>query len=225
VSLFDHRRRAPGRSWIRVLLGWTVPQSTVHLFYRVLWRFRRYESQRVPREGPLVFVSNHQSHFDPPAVSILGADRPCCFLARASLFDFKPFGALIRFLNAIPLERGGKGGAGALRHAVRELEAGRCVTLFPEGSRTSDGSVHPFKPGVMLLLRRTGATVVPVGIEGAHDIWPIGRRLPRLGGRFAIIAGDPISADELLAMETPDALKRLREESDRLRREVGERIG
>jgi 1-acyl-sn-glycerol-3-phosphate acyltransferase len=173
----------------------------------------------VPETGPLIYVCNHQSHFDPPLVGVLVADRPCAFLARASLFRFRPFAWLIGTLNAIPLHRG-QGSGGALRAAVAELEAGRCVLLFPEGTRTPDGAIHRFKPGFTFLAKRTGAMVVPVAVEGARDVWPRQRRFPRLWGRIALKAGRPVPADELLAGGTEAAIERIRGEIETLREEL-----
>ena len=215
----DFHRRAPGMARWKMLIFWTLGEVFLYRLGRVLYRLRLYGRENVPETGPIIYVCNHQSHFDPPLVGVLVADRPSAFLARASLFRFTPFGWLIRTLNAIPLHRG-QGSGGALRAAVAELEAGRCVLLFPEGTRTPDGAIHRFKGGFTFLARRTGATVVPVAVEGARDVWPRQRRFPRLRGRIALKAGRPIPADELLADGTDVAIRRIRSEIETLRREL-----
>jgi 1-acyl-sn-glycerol-3-phosphate acyltransferase len=215
----DFRRRAPGMARWKMLIFWTLVEVFLYHLGRVLYRMRLYGRENVPETGPLIYVCNHQSHFDPPLVGVLVADRPCAFLARASLFKFRPFAWLIRALNAIPLHRA-QGSGGALRAAVAELEAGRCVLLFPEGTRTPDGAIHRFKGGFTFLVKRTGATVVPIAVEGARDVWPRQRRFPRLRGRIALKAGRAIDAEELLADGPGAAIARIRNEIETMRQEL-----
>jgi len=208
VSLFQIDRRAPGASWFRIIFGWLLPARLVGIGFRVLYGRRRCGESNIPRTGAVIFAGNHQSHFDPPLVASVVRSRPCAFLARASLFDFKPFGMLIRFFGSIPLERGRR--TSALRAAIEELEAGRCVLMFPEGTRTRDGELQAFKSGVTFLAKKTGATIVPVGIAGAYEVWPHGRSRPHLRGRIRVQIAPPISADELLADGDDAGLERLR---------------
>lgn len=215
----DFHRRAPGMARWKMFLFWTLVPEVFRAIGRLLYRLRLYGRENVPETGPLIYVCNHQSHFDPPLVGVLVADRPSAFLARASLFRFKPFGSLIRTLNAIPLHRE-KGSGGALRAAIAELEAGRCVLLFAEGTRTPDGAIHRFKPGFTFLAKRTGAMIVPVAVEGARSVWPRERRLPHLRGWLALKAGRAISAEELLADGPDAAVERIRREIEMMRLEL-----
>ena len=215
----DFHRRAPGMARWKMLFFWTLVEVFLYCLGRVLYRLRLEGRENVPETGPLIYVCNHQSHFDPPLVGVLVADRPSAFLARASLFKFKPFAWLIRSLNAIPLHRE-KGSGGALRAAVAELEAGRCVLLFPEGTRTSDGAIGRFKPGFTFLAKRTGATVVPIAVEGARDVWPRERRLPHLRGWLALRAGRAIGAEELLAEGAEAAVGRVKRDIEMMRLEL-----
>ena len=215
----DFRRRAPGMDRWKMLLFWMLTPEVLRAIGRLLYRLRLYGQGNVPETGPLIYVCNHQSHFDPPMVGVLVADRPCAFLARASLFHFKPFGWLIGSMNAIPLHRE-KGSGEALRAAVAELEAGRCVLLFPEGTRSRDGAIGRFKAGFTFLAKRTGATVVPIAVEGAHDVWPRQLRFPHLGGWLALKAGAPIPAEELLAEGADAAVGRVKREIEMMRLEL-----
>src|SRR6185436_3601001 len=87
------------------------------------------------------------------------------------------FAALIRSLNAVPIDQEGIGKDG-IRTILEQLQLGRAVVVFPEGERTPDGRMLPLKPGIHLLIKRTQAPIVPVGIAGAFDAWPRGRRFP-----------------------------------------------
>ena len=210
------RRRAPGRSAFWTIGVWTFTPIAVAFIFRLLWRLKRYNRHRVPSNGPIVYVSNHQSHFDPPLVSVAVFDRPCAYMARASLFAFKPFGAFIRWLGAIPLARKGAD-TGPLRNAIETLQDGRGVLIFPEGTRTRDGSVGEFKSGFLFLARRTGAAIVPVAIEGAHEIWPPGRKWPRITGRIHVAVAEPLTPTELESLSDPQAVDLVRRRIEQLR--------
>jgi len=210
VSFLDVDRRWPGKPAWRLVASWIIPTFFVRCAFRLFYRVRWTGVENVPRTGAFILVSNHVSHFDPPLVGCRMKDRPCSFLARASLFDVPVFGALIRFVNAVPLHREGNPGK-ALRAAIEELKAGRCVIMFPEGTRSKDGRVGAFKAGMMLLVRRAKASIVPVAVDGPFEIWPSSRSRPRLGGRIDVRYGTPIPAEELLGLDTGVALDRLRE--------------
>jgi 1-acyl-sn-glycerol-3-phosphate acyltransferase len=201
------------------VLIWTLVRDLVLVLLALLYRVRRVGASHVPASGPALFVSNHQSHLDPLIAGVLVADRPFASMARASLFRFKPFGAFIRLFGAVPIERG-RGDRSAMRAFIDELEHGRCVLLFPEGTRTPDGRVGQFHPGALMLARRGGAPIVPVAIEGAFEVWPRARPRPRLRGRVAVMAGEPLGPGELEHMGDAQVLERLRRQIESMRLEL-----
>lgn len=159
----------------------------------ILFQIRVSGRERVPAAGGALVLSNHQSHFDPVLIG-LACDRRLNYLARKTLFGFAPFRWLIESLDAIPIDREGLGLDG-LKETLRRLKRGEMVLIFPEGTRTRDGEVAPFKPGFSALAKRTDASLVPVAIEGAFDAWPRRRLLPRLA-TIHIQFGEPIAAGE-----------------------------
>lgn len=198
--------------------------TTVLVFFTFFYRLRRINLRRVPTSGPVLLVANHSSHFDPPLVGMCVTTRPYRPIARVGLFRVPVFGTLIRLLNAVPLKEN-EGDLAAIRTAIDLLERGEPVCLFPEGSRSPDGAMRPFKRGVVVLLRRAKCPVVPCGIEGAHDAFPRGASFPRLFGRRLMIeVGEPIDSADLLANGPDEALRRLEREIDALRLRCRERL-
>lgn len=132
--------------------------------------------ENIPATGAVLMVSNHQSHLDPPLIGS-GCPRMMNYIARDTLFRFKPFGWLIHSYNAIPIDRDGTGISG-IKETLKRLKRGQIVLVFPEGTRTRDGNVGKFRPGFSSLAVRSKAAILPVAIEGAFAAWPRGQRFP-----------------------------------------------
>jgi 1-acyl-sn-glycerol-3-phosphate acyltransferase len=169
----------------------------------------------LPKTGPALIIANHQSYFDPLMIGLV-ARRPLVYLARRTLFRNPIFAALIRSLNAVPIDQEGVGKEG-IRTILEQLQLGKPVVVFPEGGRTPDGKIQPLKPGIHLLIRRTQAPIVPVGIAGAYDAWPHSRLFPIPAplfwpagkGTTAVVMGPPIPAQRYAQMPREQALQEL----------------
>jgi len=133
--------------------------------------------EHIPATGPLIVTPNHQTYADPPLVSI-PVRRRVHYMAWSRLFEIPLFGPFIRLLRAFPVQIESSDPRAA-REAVRLLQAGQVVMIFPEGERSPDGRVQRFKPGAFRLAASLAAPVLPVTIAGGHDAWPLGRLLPR----------------------------------------------
>ena len=199
------------------MLWWVLVRLLVRFVLRIVYRQRCLGRSQVPPSGPAIYVANHQSHYDPPIVGCLVG--PFASLARATLFDTQPWRWSLTQVGAIRLHKG-RGDAAALRAAINELRAGGRVLIFPEGERSHDGAVNVFQSGMLVLVRRSGAPVVPIAIEGTFDIWPRTRKYPRVGGRIAARVGRPITAQELTSEEPEVAMERLRGAIDSMRLEL-----
>ena len=134
-------------------------------------------AEHVPASGPALIVSNHQSILDPPVIGG-AARRQIYFLAKAELFRIPMFGSLIRALHARPVRREGSD-PGALRTAAQLLGEGKALLVFPEGTRSLNGSLGEGKPGVGMLAVTSGAPVVPAYVSGTLEALPKGSVWPR----------------------------------------------
>lgn len=151
----------------------------VHGFCRAYFGLRLVGAEHIPRDGPVVITPNHQTYADPPLVSI-PVRRPVFYMAWSRLFQVPVFGSFIRLLRAFPVQIESSDPR-ATREAVRLLQAGEAVMIFPEGGRSVDGRIGRFKPGAFRLAVSVGVPVLPVTIAGGHQSWPPGRALPRRG--------------------------------------------
>jgi 1-acyl-sn-glycerol-3-phosphate acyltransferase len=180
----------------------------VLLRYIAVWLYgvRVAGREHWPATGGALICANHQSMFDPPLVG-LTCSRRMNYLARDTLFRVPVLRQLIKFLDAIPIDRQG-GGLSGLKETLRRLKAGEMVLIFPEGTRTRNGEVGPLKPGFISVARRSRVPLVPVGLDGAYQAWPRTSRFPR-GGRIAVVIGDPIAADRVAELTDDDLLAEL----------------
>lgn len=205
---FAFRRRVPGRSFVRAV-WWDFCAFLCWSWLKLSFRLRRIHRDRVPRTGAILVISNHQSFLDPMVNGVTVWDRQFTALARDSLF-VGPFGWVLRSVSARPIKREG-GDLEAMKAALAELEAGRVVIIYPEGTRSPDGSLQEFKRGVLLLVKRAKPTILPMGVEGTFDAWPRGRTLPHARGKVVCVCGQPMSGEELAKLDGEQALAAMRD--------------
>ena len=151
---------------------------------RLFFGIRFEGTEHIPREGPLLITPNHVTFADPPLVSI-PIRLPIHYMAWDRLFDIPGLAWLIRRLRAFPVDIE-SADPRATRAAVRLLDDGHAVMIFPEASRSPDGKLQRFKLGAFRLACARSVPVLPVTILGGHEAWPPGRVLPR-PGRLTIV--------------------------------------
>jgi 1-acyl-sn-glycerol-3-phosphate acyltransferase len=156
----------------------------------------------IPTEGPVILAANHVSNVDGVLLGgwlIPRLPRRVQWLGKREMFDVPIMGRVVRDYGVHPVERSGADIEG-FRTAQRILDAGQVLLLFPEGTRSRDGSLQKPRDGLAVLALRTGATVVPIGISDTDRVWKRGQKLPRPwpGGHVTVRIGTPFRvADEL----------------------------
>jgi 1-acyl-sn-glycerol-3-phosphate acyltransferase len=183
--------------------------------FTLAFSYRCEGMRHVPRHGPALIIANHQSFFDPWLVGI-AVRRHLVYLARKSLFRKPQFAALIRSLNAVAIDQEGIGKEG-VRAILAQLAMGKAVLIFPEGTRTPDGNMYELRPGIHLLIKRTQAPIIPVGVAGAYHAFPSWRKyplpaplfLPATERTIAVSIGPPLQAQRFADLPRDQAMAEL----------------
>jgi 1-acyl-sn-glycerol-3-phosphate acyltransferase len=148
---------------------YVVSRALCRFLVGVIYGFRALRPENVPAAGAVIVACNHVSYLDPVVLGI-GFRRPVTYLAKKELFAIPVLGPIITALGVYPLDREA-GGVAAVRAALRALKDGRCVGIFPEGTRNLTGDVQG-KGGAALLGALSGAPVVPAAISGTRHARP-----------------------------------------------------
>lgn len=194
-----------------------VFRPAVWLSARLYFGIRFEGVANIPKRGPLLITPNHVTFADPPLVSI-PIRRPVHYMAWDRLFEIRGLAWLIRRLRAFPVDIESSDPT-AMRAAVRLLDAGQVVMIFPEAGRSLDGRLQRFKLGAFRLACARGVPVLPVTILGGHESWPPGRVLPR-PGRLTIVY-HPVAAPPANDGDLRHAARQL---ADHVREAVASRL-
>jgi 1-acyl-sn-glycerol-3-phosphate acyltransferase len=195
-------------------------RPTLHTLIRNKWAGR----ENIPRKGPVILAPNHMSYLDWGTDSLFfyGSGRYPTFMIKASAFKVPFIGRLLVGCGQIPVNRGGKDAAEALKQAERALAEGAAVIVYPEGTATRDPDLWPMvsKTGVARLALATGAPVIPVARWGTQDILPYGSTKPKLWPRRTVrtVAGQPVDLSQWQGKQ--NSAKALRAATDAIMAEV-----
>ena len=178
--------------------AWRV---TVRAYLAAAHRLEVTGTHNLPKAAPFVMVGNHTSHLD--ALALCAAlpgrlGRRTVALAAGNVF-FKStataaFAATA--LNALPIWRENTSAADLTFLRTRLIEDGLVFILFPEGTRSRDGALGRFRPGLGAFVAGSTVPVVPCFLQGAHACWPAARRLPR-PGKLRLVIGAPLRFDRV----------------------------
>lgn len=149
-------------------------------------------SELIPRDQPVIFMSNHQGNFD---ILALFQAIPIRFnwLAKEELFKIPLFGRSMQSAGYIPINRGdGRDSLKSLGRAAELVRGGTSIAIFPEGTRSNDGRLLPFKRGGFILASKAAVPIIPVSISGSMKINPPDNLLCILPGVIRIKFSPPI---------------------------------
>ncbi len=193
AKMFDRdfvrqRTHRSGRlRWLRV-----VVVGVLSPIARRLFRVRIEGDQHLPANGPAIIAANHLSFFDHIALAV-SVGRRLSFVGKIDYLDSWKTRYLLPALGMIAVDRDNPRRAlGALEQAAEVLQADELFAIYPEGTRSRDGSLHAGHTGVGQLSVDTGVSIVPTGIVGTNHIQPPGARLPRPFRPALIRFGRPI---------------------------------
>lgn len=199
-------------------IGWCA----FRFVFATWFRWRVFNPERVPLGGPVILACNHASYIDPPLVGA-GVRRGINYLARENLFRFPVMGWVLRQWQVVPVDREG-GGARGLKAILDRLLRGGAIILFPEGTRSGDGKLHPARSGIGLTVIKSEAPVVPVRVFGTFEAYGRHLKLPRPYS-IAVKYGRPMLFAELRAEARACSKERLKqiyqEVADRIMDEIG----
>lgn len=165
---------------------------SARLFFKTFYDFRVEGLENIPKTGPLIIASNHLSNADPPAVGgFAGLVRDSRFMAKKELFEIPVLGWFFRHCGYISVDRKRAiGDFGALEGAIKALQDGESIVMFPEGTRSKTGQPQKPKSGIGLLVYKTDARVLPVKVEGTFG-WPWVRKIRVKFGEPMTLTKDP----------------------------------
>lgn len=188
--------REPGLGSVAITTAW---RACVRAYFRLAHPLHVSGREHLPAP-PFVLVANHASHLDALALSaalpLALAGRTYAMAAADTFFTSLPAAVFAAYaINALPVWRRRTSGADIAVWRARLLDDGAALILFPEGTRTRDGTMGRFRPGIGTLVAGHPIPVVPCHLDGAWRAWPPSRRLPRPGAlRLAI--GAPLRFDD-----------------------------
>jgi 1-acyl-sn-glycerol-3-phosphate acyltransferase len=149
-----------------------VSKGLLRVLFRLAFGLEVRGCEHVPARGAFIAAGNHVSYLDPPVLGV-ACPRRLRFMARNTLFRYPLLGGYLRAVGVIPLTRG-EHDPRALREALRRLQRGEPVAIFPEGHRQLSGELGAAKRGVGLLAMSARAPIVPVLITGTRAALPPG---------------------------------------------------
>ncbi|MDN5821514.1 MAG: 1-acyl-sn-glycerol-3-phosphate acyltransferase [Brachybacterium sp.] len=168
-------------------------------FVKLLWNPRVTGLENIPREGGFVIASNHLANIDSFMLPVV-LPRQIRFVAKDTLWTQKGLrGRILHWffeaVEAVPVDREAlSSGKGALQAGLSILRDGDGFAIYPEGTRSRDGLLHPGKQGAAWLAVESGCPVIPVGIKGTQHMFS--RLIPERGS-ITVRVGAPLEVDDI----------------------------
>jgi 1-acyl-sn-glycerol-3-phosphate acyltransferase len=164
---------------------------------------------RIPRDRPVVFMANHQSNCDPPA--LLAALPQVLVMVKKEFYRVPIIGRGMVAVDFIRVDRSNREqGRDAVEKGVLALKAGKSFLVYPEGTRSPDGRLQKFKKGVFVMAIKAGAPIVPISVSGSNKIMPKGKFVIR-PGRVRITIHEAIATEGFAIEDREIIIDRVRQ--------------
>ncbi|MBI4164558.1 MAG: 1-acyl-sn-glycerol-3-phosphate acyltransferase [Acidobacteria bacterium] len=164
--------------------------------------------EKIPKDRAVIFMPNHQSMCDPPAM--MASLPPVFVLLKRSLFRIPVLGPAMRMHGFVPIDREHRERAmQAVEEAAAKLRSGHSFLVYPEGTRTRDGRLLPFKKGAFVMAMRAQAPIVPVSVSGAYKIMRKGG-MALHPGTVRITFHEPVSTEGYAADDRRVVMEKVR---------------
>jgi 1-acyl-sn-glycerol-3-phosphate acyltransferase len=158
-------------------------------------------NENVPASGGVLFIANHQSNFDIP-ILIGFVPRDKGFIAKHEMLKIPVFSRWMRYLGCLFIDRGdARQSLKVLNEAAERLKQGHSLVIFPEGTRSKDGTVGQFKSGSLKIAVKANVPIVPITINGSMNIMPKGTSFIK-SACVEVIVSPPLILDELPDKDT-----------------------
>ena len=161
-------------------------KALCRVWFGLIFRTRVIGAENIPKEGAFILAANHVSNWDPPFLGTFIA-REVNYMGKEELFKNPIMAWICRALHVFPVKRGAADKT-AIKTAVKILKDGKCLGIFPEGTRSKTGKLGKAEAGVSLIAAMTKAPIIPAAIIGTEKIFSKEKFLPRL----AVVYGKPM---------------------------------
>ena len=181
----------------------------------VLSHLASHGSENIPKQGGVLLVSNHTSLLDPVIIGA-AASRELHYLGEDTYFHIPCVGWLLTQLNGFPVRRGSPDRK-ALREALARLKAGKALLIFPEGTRSTTGTLGEIKKGASFIIHHANVPVIPILLKGSERFMPRGAKFIR-PAKLSVTFGPPIDFTTLEGINQKQEL--YQRMSDQIRRAI-----
>lgn len=187
-----------------------------HVWFGLIFRTKVIGAENIPKDGSFILAANHVSNWDPPFLGTFIA-RTVYYMGKEELFKNPIMAAICRWLHVFPVKRGAADKT-AIKTAVKILKDGKCLGIFPEGTRSKTGKLGKAEAGVSLIAAMTKATIIPAAIVNTEKIFSREKFFPSL----TVVYGKPMKftgstkdkvALENFAQELMNEIAKLKESS------------
>ncbi len=177
--------------------------------------------RRPEKLSPYIIMANHRSHLDGPAMLLELKPVTFRFLVKQELLYVPFLGQAFWALNFIFVKRGDKESAQqSSEEVIRRIKGGENIVVFPEGTRSLDGKMLPFKKGGFIMAIQGGVPILPVGIAGSGQIYGHGFKVRAHRGHIVVNCGDPIPTDGYRLDQVDELVEKVRTRIIGLEREA-----